>query len=157
MYNIFLNDLLAVLRKPKLDNFSDDNTISVAPKSTNNLLITSKNESELAVKWFRENNVVVKFQAMDKQKQDKNSQTNPLNIDNKITKTTKLVKLLGITIDGKLRFDEHISNLCNKAAMQLNAINCLQRNVNSQETKAIINRFQLLFPCLAFQFMQILL
>lgn len=64
MYNIFLNDLLAVLRKPKLDNFADDNTISVAPKSTNNLLITSKNESELAVKWFRENNVVVKFQAM---------------------------------------------------------------------------------------------
>ena len=64
MYNIFLNDLLAVLRKPKLDNFADDNTISVAPKSTNNLLITSKNESELAVKWFRENNVIVTFQAM---------------------------------------------------------------------------------------------
>ena len=53
------------------------------------------------------------------------------------------MKLLGITIEGKLRFDEHISNLCNKAAMQLNAINCLQRNVNLQETKAIINRFQL--------------
>ena len=64
MYNIFLNDLLTVLTKPKLDNFADDNTISVAPKSTNNLLMTSKNESELAVKWFRENNVIVKFQAM---------------------------------------------------------------------------------------------
>ena len=53
------------------------------------------------------------------QKQDKNSHINSLNIGNKITETTKSVKLLGITIDSQLRFDEHISNLCNKASMQL--------------------------------------
>ena len=64
MCNIYLNVLLTVLRKPILDNFADDNTISVASKSANDLLITLKNESELAVKGFRENNVIVKFQAM---------------------------------------------------------------------------------------------
>ena len=40
------------------------------------------------------------------EKQDKNSQTNLLNIDNKIIETTKSVKLLGITIESQLRFDE---------------------------------------------------
>ena len=56
------------------------------------------------------------------QKQDKKSQKNSWNIDNKITETTKSVKLLGIIIDSQLKFDEHISDLCNKASMQLNAI-----------------------------------
>ena len=43
-----------------------------------------KNESELAVKLFRENNLIVnpdRFQTMVLQKQDKNSRTNSLNID----------------------------------------------------------------------------
>ena len=83
-----------------------------------------KNESELAVKWFRGNKIVNpdKLQAMVLQKQDKKSQKNSWNIDNKITETTKSVKLLGIIIDSQLKFDEHISDLCNKASMQLNAI-----------------------------------
>ena len=87
-------------------------------------MITLKNESELAVKWFRGNKIVNpdKLQAMVLQKQDKKSQNNSWNIDNKITETTKSVKLLGIIIDSQLKFDEHISDLCNKASMQLNAI-----------------------------------
>ena len=82
-----------------------------------------------------------KFQTMILQKQEKNSQTNSLNIYNKITDKTKSVKLLGITIDRQLRFDEHISNLCNKGSMQLNAINCLQRYMGSQEMNTIVNSF----------------
>ena len=33
------------------------------------------------------------------------------------------VKLLGIRINEKINFDEHISSLCEKAPMQLNALN----------------------------------
>ena len=75
------------------------------------------------------------------QKQDKKSQNNSWNIDNKITETTKSVKLLGIIIDSQLKFDEHISDLCNKASMQLNATFKLQIYMGSQEMKVIINSF----------------
>ena len=51
------------------------------------------------------------------------------------------MKMCCITIDSQLRFDEHISNLCNKASMQLNAINSHQRYMDSQEMKAIVNSF----------------
>ena len=33
-----------------------------------------------------------------------------------------LKKLLGLTIDNCIRLDHHISNLCSKVAMQLNAL-----------------------------------
>ena len=58
-----------------------------------------------------------KFQAMVLQKQDKSSETNSLNTGNRITETSKSVKLLGITTVSQLRFHEHISNLCSKASM----------------------------------------
>ena len=45
-----------------------------------------------------------------------------LTIDNNNIESTKSVKLLGITIDDCLRFDQHMSNLCSKPAMQLNAL-----------------------------------
>ena len=35
--------------------------------------------------------------------------------------------MLGITIDNKPNFEEHISELCKKISMQLNAISRLQR------------------------------
>ena len=45
-----------------------------------------------------------------------------LPIDNNDIESTKYVKLLGITIDDHLQFDQHISNLCSKAPMHLNAV-----------------------------------
>ena len=45
-----------------------------------------------------------------------------LTIDNNDIESTKSVKLLGITIDDRLRFAQHILNLCTKAAVQLNAL-----------------------------------
>ena len=35
---------------------------------------------------------------------------------------TKTVKLLGITIDNELKFDEHLNNLCLKANRKLSAL-----------------------------------
>ena len=42
--------------------------------------------------------------------------------DDKEIKTTNSIKLLGINIGDQLRFNEHISILCSKAAIQLNAL-----------------------------------
>ena len=38
------------------------------------------------------------------------------------------VKLLGVTIDFKLNFNEHISNICKKASRQLNVNKCSKKN-----------------------------
>ena len=51
IFNIFPDDLQAVLEKSQLYNFADDNTISAETNNTDDLLKTFKEESESAVKW----------------------------------------------------------------------------------------------------------
>ena len=70
--------------------------------------------------------------------------THKLIIDNKEIKTINSTKLLGINIDDQLKFNEHISILCSKAAIQLNALSRLQKYMGKSEKEAIINGFILL-------------
>ena len=98
---------------------------------------------ELSVRWFTENEMVVNsdiFQAIILNRKDAKA-THKLIIDNKETKPTSLVKLLGININDQLKFNEHISVLCSKAAMQLNALSRLQKYMGKSEKEAIINSF----------------
>ena len=67
LFNIFINDLLLCLKKSDLHNFADDNTIAVTCKNLNDLLRTLEKESESAVDWFRNNNMIAnpdQFQAI---------------------------------------------------------------------------------------------
>ena len=53
-------------------------------------------------------------------------QTNTSGIDRDFLgqsiQSTETVKVLGVTLDYKLNFDPHISNICKKAASQLNVL-----------------------------------
>ena len=52
---------------------------------------------------------------------DANNFTQKLKIYDNETETTKSAMLIGLEIDYQIIFNEHISTLCFKAAMQLNA------------------------------------
>ena len=64
-----------------------------------------------------------------------------LTVDKNDIESTKFVKLLSITIDGRFRFDQNVSNLCSKAAMKLNASGRLQKYMGKPEKAAIVNSF----------------
>ena len=58
-----------------MHNFADDNTIAVTCKNLNDLLRTLEKESESAVDWFRNNNMIAnpdKFQAIIMNKRREN-------------------------------------------------------------------------------------
>ena len=51
------------------------------------------------------------------------------------------MKLLGVTLDYRLDFDPHISNLCKIAATQLNVLNRLKTFIGFQEKKILVQSF----------------
>ena len=64
-----------------------------------------------------------------------------LNTNGNQVTSEKSVKLLGINIDDKLSFDEHVSSLCKKASNQLNAISRLHKYLGFKEKEVLINSF----------------
>ena len=67
LFNIFLNDLFLCIKKLDLHNFADDNTITATCNTLTGLLKTLEQESESAVSWFKQNEMIVnvdKFQAV---------------------------------------------------------------------------------------------
>ena len=119
--------MLLCIKKSDLHNFADDNTITATFNILTGLLKTLEQVS--AVMWFKQNEMIVnaeKFEVIILNKKECEAKYK-LTIDNNDIESTKSVKLLGITIDDRLRFDQHISNLCSKAAMQLNALGRLKK------------------------------
>ena len=67
LFKIFPNNLTSTLKLSDFFNFADENTISATAHNIDHLLLTLKRKSELAVKWFKENQMMVNqdiFQAI---------------------------------------------------------------------------------------------
>ena len=59
LFNTFFNDFLFFINEAKLSNFADDNTIYAAKRDLNELLRLLVKESEVVIKWFSDNNMIV--------------------------------------------------------------------------------------------------
>ena len=67
LFSLFINDLYLWITKTDLLNFADDNTITAAERTIENLLSTLETESQAAIEWFKLNEMIVnpeKFQAI---------------------------------------------------------------------------------------------
>ena len=144
LFIIFLIDLLEVLKNFDIYNFTDDNAISVASRNRDTLLETLKNESKSALTWFRNNNIILnpdKIQIMLLQQSVQQVIQEILQNDSNEIEPENSVTLLGITIDNRLSFDDHILKLCDKASIQLNAIFTLRKYMGQKELKVALNSF----------------
>ena len=63
------------------------------------------------------------------------------NINNISIESSTCEKLLGIKIDGKLKFDKHVESLCNTASQKVNALARIASYMNFSQRKLIMNSF----------------
>ena len=70
-----------------------------------------------------------------------NSDVHTFEIDANRIETANSVDLLGIHIDNKLTFDDHIFTLCNKASMELSAIGRMNPYLGKKELEVIAKSF----------------
>ena len=144
LFNLFINDLFMYIKNSDLHNFADDNTISCVSSSLNELISKLEREGSIATQWFRDNSMIVnpgKFQAIIIDLKNQKNNPQKLTIDGKVITSSENVTLLGLEVDSKLNFDEHISKLCNKSAGQLNALCRIRHLIGLEERKILINSF----------------
>ena len=82
-----------------------------------------------------------KFHALLIREDQTNTSGENFNIQGKTFKSEETVKLLGIHLDYKLNFEQHISELCRKAASQLNVLKRLKRFIGFNKKKILVQSF----------------
>ena len=144
LFNIFINDLFLFIKESDICNFADDNTLYVCDNTIKEVIIKLKSDLLNLNKWFSDNSLVAnpsKFQLMFLGAKDSNNLS--ININNSTIFATDQVELLGITIDNKLSFSNHINKLCKTANNKLCAIIRLRNYLSLSQTKLLINSYVL--------------
>ena len=89
--------------------------------------------------WFLAGNLM-KYQTMNMgYSQDNNSAPHAIHVNNEEIKAVDNIMLLGVTIDSKINFSDHISSICKKASQR---IGVLMRLKNLIPTKAQLVLFK---------------
>ena len=143
LFNIFMNDMFFFMEVCDLYNYADDNSVSHSSHDIELVVSNLKKDSQNAIQWFEENGMQAnpeKFQYMLLSKQDVAAASIKLSDDIEIESELS-VKLLGIMIDSKLNFSEHISAICKKAGRQLNAMARISNFLDLDSRKMIFNSF----------------
>ena len=113
LFNIFLSDLFLIVDDIDIANYADDNTIYKEHENIDDLITSLQDAAAKLFKWFSDNQM--------KGNTDKchlllsKDESSEIHIGDSIIESSTCEKLLGIKIDSKLRFDDHIQDLCNKA------------------------------------------
>ena len=123
LFNIFINDFIFTLQDVcNVYNYADDNTLSFSHYDPNTIKDTLECASLIALRWFNDNFMKAnpsKFQALFL---NKAGNMLDFTVNGNVVRSEASVKLLGVVIDSKLSFKNHISVICKKAARQVNVL-----------------------------------
>ena len=117
-------------------NFADDITPYVCNSGLEYVLEKLEKYSALAMEWFETNEKCHLFISGNKFKQMW------IRIRNDIIWENRTVKLLGITIDNELKFDEHLTNICIEANRELTVLTRMRKYLDFNK---VILQFKFFF------------
>ena len=139
LFNIYINDMFLFVPEINIANYADDTTPYTTSKCINSLLKKLEDNTSEIVKWLRNNYM--------KSNSDKNHlivtncEKACITIDNNLIQANTSVKLLGVTIDNKLNFDEHISKICKTVSTKLHALARVAKFMTSEKLRIIMKSF----------------
>ena len=139
LFNIFLCDIFLFIPNLDIASYADDNTLYSANQTVTDVLSDLQGASTILLKWFKDNEMKAnpeKFHLLLSETEKFDTK-----ICDKIISNSYSEKLLGVKIDNKLKFEEHVENLCKKASQKLNALARLSSFMRFEQRKIIMNAF----------------
>ena len=139
LFNIFIHDLFYHVGE-SLYNFADDNTLSRTNRITSILAQQLYDDGSKTLKWFETNCMKAnphKFQGFTVTDcNDLSLSLDDVNIPLEIN-----IKLLGLNIDNRLNFNDHISKLIKRAAFLISALRRLANYIDSDGLLKLFHAF----------------
>ena len=148
LFNIFMNDIFYFLKDAKLANYADDSSTYALGNTVFDLLQTLGSETSIVLNWFKINEM--------KSNSDKchliviENEHRPayvstsfiyLNDEKEFLQSENAVKPLGLQIDDKLKFEEHIKTVLKKGNQKLHALMRISKFMSEDKLRLIMKTF----------------
>ena len=137
LFNVFNNDI-------NIYNYADDNCISYVDKNVLQIKIILEKETNKMMDWFAKNSLAAnptKFQTMLMCGNNKKVDDLNIIVENTKLESTSSIKVLGVNIDSKLNFNDHVCDMCTKAGRQLNLLQRLKGSLDFDSRMVIYKSF----------------
>ena len=140
LFNIYINDIFFFVDEKNLANYADDNTPFATNLQLNTLLKNLETDTSILVKWFKDNYFKLN---PNKCHLLVTNHTNDVSVtvDGETIKGSHTVKLLGINVDNKLNFNDHVSKLCNKVSQKIHALSRISPYMSTEKLRYILKAF----------------
>ena len=135
-----MNDLFLVCNNAKFSNYADDTSPYSCEKNIDLVLGKLDNDSKDLTNWFKHNGLKAnpkKFHLILSNPDEKLF----IKIDDNILFNSKSEKSLGIKINNKMTFDEHVLKLCKTANQKLCALARMANFMSKNQRKVVMKAF----------------
>ena len=135
LFNIYLNDIFFTLSSVNVCNFADDTNSFVCDLYLEVVIV------QLVIAWFQNNYMKLNadkchlFVARDK------FEHAWVRVSPDKIRQYHSIKLLGVSIDNELKFDEHVSNIIKKANSKLGALSRMTKFMIFQKKRTLYKAF----------------
>ena len=143
LFNIFINDSFQFVKEASVCNFADDDTLYAHAKTLLQVLHTLELETVNLLEWFKINSIAANpenFQLMLLGNIGKIDNIK-IKVNDKILEPKSCVKLLGMNIDCKLNFAEHVKTLCKSASNKVKALFRMRPYLDINSAKKLSETF----------------
>ena len=141
LFNIYINDLFFVSTQTEACNYAEDTTLHVSDKNLNTLIGKLEHDSLPSIEWFNSNFLKLNAGKCHLVISGHKYESVWAKVgETKIWEENR-VKLLGVDIDSKLSFKNHVSSLCTKAGRKLTALTLLVSFLTIEKRRLLMKAF----------------
>ena len=140
LFNIYINDIFYFVDEDYLTNFADDNTPYAISKDFNEIISKLETDAKNLINWFEINYFKMNADKCKLLITNKEKDIS-ISVDGYDIEAKKSVKLLGVKIDNKLDFNEHVSNICKKVSLKIHALARISHFINTDKLRILLKTF----------------
>ncbi len=139
-FNIYLSDLFLSVSDTNISNYADDNSPYACKTNIDDVITQLQEDSNKLLQWFSHNSLKANPDKFHLILNDSNENLS-INVGQYEIHNSQSEKLLGVTIDNKLTFNDHVAGLCKKATKKLHALTRVSRYMNTDKKRVIMKSF----------------
>ena len=118
---------------------ADDNTPYSTANTLDEVIQSLEHDSIMLFQWFSDNQMKANISKFYLFVNKKNEVT--IRLGDTEIKNSEYQKLLGIKVDRKLNFNEHLNDITSKASCEVNALSRLMPYINSSKKQKLVSSF----------------